>query len=153
MGHRQILQRALTTLVTNGAIKRVAGEEELDDIFPRLVNFLRPRAHDHPFAHLHGTACLQATAEIQLRITFLIPDDFAGGAVADGQTYFHQAHAAHANRLQFGMVAKNRNIDAGSLGSIDNHRSFGNGDFYIIYRKRDQIAHASLLGKLPSLYV
>ena len=51
-----------------------------------------------------------------------------GGAVDHRTADLHQAHAAHAHRFHLGVIAEDRDVDAGRLGSIHHQRPFGNRD-------------------------
>jgi len=55
-----------------------------------------------------------------------------GGTVDHGPADLNQAHAAHAHRIQLGMVAENGDVDAGHLGRIDDQRPFWDCHFFFI---------------------
>jgi hypothetical protein len=46
VSHRLVLQVALSTLVTDGAVERVVGEEELHDSFPARAS-MREMGHQY----------------------------------------------------------------------------------------------------------
>ena len=118
IGHRQVLQRALAALVTNGAIGRVAGQDELDDVSR---------------ASSTGTVCVRTTipsltTTVQLvcnplpKFSFTEPSALSAfWPVARSTTGadLHQAHATHADRVQLGMVAEHGDVDVDLLGGVD----------------------------------
>ncbi len=51
MLHGEILQRAFASLIADGTIQRMGGEQKLDDLPPGFHRLLTHHAHDHALAH------------------------------------------------------------------------------------------------------
>ncbi len=109
----------------------MARQEKLNNVVAGVVDDLRRRAHHHALADRHGASGLQA-AEVQSGAAVLLEHNFAGLPVAHRCADLHQTHAAHADRLHFRMVAKDRDIDANFLGRVHNQGTRGYLDFFSI---------------------
>ena len=53
---RQVLQWAFATLITNGAIERMTGEQEFQYIFTRITYHCGLGTHGHPFTNRGGAS-------------------------------------------------------------------------------------------------
>ena len=99
VGQGLVLQGALPALVAHRAVEGVVGQEELEHPFPGLLDHVGGGVHHHALGHPGG----------------------AGGGQGPAARPFdlHQAHAAHAHRLQAGVPAEAGDVGAGPLGHRD----------------------------------
>jgi len=119
--HRLILQRALAALVADGTIERVIDQDEAQVGLAHGLHLLGVRAHDHPLGHAHRAGGVEpATAR---------PDEL------------HQAHAARAERIELGVRAEDRDLDAGRFGRIHHQRPRRHGYFDVVNGQSDLIGH------------
>jgi len=49
-----------------------------------------------------------------------------------GRTNFDEAHPAHPNRLQFGMIAKDRDVNANLFRGFDDEGAVGDLNLFVI---------------------
>jgi hypothetical protein len=148
--HRQVLQGALAAFVADGTIQRVTGKQELDDILTSIEH-LFGRGTDHQA--ITGSLCagrLQFGKPADTGIAFVIEHNLAGIAIFLDTPHFDQAHAAHANRGHFGMVAEYRDvvprIRFGGIDQIHPGRDF---IFFVVNINPDSIGH--LVGQSPTV--
>jgi hypothetical protein len=129
MLHSQVLERAFAAFIANGAVEGMAGQQEFDNVIPRFGHWFSVGANDHAVRDLDGAASLETTAEINFGRSVLFCHQFAGGPVTDWHTDFNEAHAAHADGLHLGMVAKDGDVIVYPLGGVHNNGPLG--DFYL----------------------
>jgi len=96
--HRLVLQIALTTLITNRAIKRMINQQELQDTFPCLLYTSRICQHLHAVHDGHGTR-----------------SDQLGGFL-----HLDKTHAAVTGNRQALMVTETWDFNVGLLARLDN---------------------------------
>ncbi len=128
VAERQVLQRALATLVADGAVERVVHEDELERRLLPLRRFRRRRARldDHPVRHR------ERAAGLELRHSFDLDE----------------AHAARTDRgPEARLVAEHRNLDPGCLRRLDEARSFRDLDLAVVDGHREQLRHAPPRGR------
>src|SRR5262249_20152653 len=103
---RNVLQRALTALVADGAVEWVVDEQELDDRILRLLHTVGLRVDHHAVADRGRARGLQLRHPLDL----------------------DQAHAAGADRVaHLRLVAEDRDLDVALLGGVLEHRALGRG--------------------------
>ena len=100
--HGQILQLALTALVTNGAIEGVIDEQKLHHRLLGLDGFVALGADDHALRHRCG----------------------AGRHGFRGFFHIDQTHAAVGRDAEFLVIAKMWNICAGLFSCVHDHAAF-----------------------------
>ena len=67
--------------------------------------------------------------------------DLTSGAVEHRSSDFHETHAAHADRLEFGMMAEDWDVDACHFRRIHDQSSLWYGDLRSIDSERDLFRH------------
>ena len=124
----EVLERALATLVADGAVERVVHEDELEGRLLPLRRFRRGRARldGHPVGHGERAAGLELRHPLDL----------------------DEAHAARADgRPETRLVAEHRNLDSGHLRRLDEARSLRYLDLAFVDRDRDELRHAPPRGR------
>jgi hypothetical protein len=96
-----VLQLALASLVADGAIEWMIGEEKFECGLARLRHLRRFRPNHHAFANRQRAACHQLRH-------FL---------------HFHQAHATGGLQGEPFPVAERRYLDASALGGVDDQHA------------------------------
>ena len=117
--HRLVLQGALTTLVTDRAVEGMVEEEELHHALLGMIGHLRCAlgAHHHAFGNRDG-AC-----RLRLDLAFDL----------------NETHAAGGHRIQQGMVAKARNLDAHEFRDSNHERAFGDPHLNVVKGECHQV--------------
>jgi len=126
VGHGQVLQRALAALVTHRAVEWMAGQDELKNVVPPGNHLLGCRTDDHAVIGGLRAGRLQLGKPPHNRRAIFVQLWLAGLAVHGNAAQLHQAHAAHADRLHFGMVTEDRDIRPEHLGRVDQIGASGN---------------------------
>ena len=99
VGEGLVLQGALPALVAHRAVEGVVGQQELEHPFLGLLDDVGGGVHHHALGHPGGAG--------------------GGQGPAAGPFDLHQAHAAHAHRLQAGVRAEAGDVGAGPLRDRD----------------------------------
>ncbi len=133
MRHGQILQGTFAALIANRAIQRMRCEQKFDSAFLSIGCLCRLREDHHAVFHFIRTSGFKLRHELDLRRAVL-HHKLAGGAITHRATDLYETHAAHANRLKFGMMTKDGDIDADHLGGIRYERPIRDGCLYSINR-------------------
>ncbi len=102
IAHGQVLQLALTALVTDRAVQRVVDQQELHDGLLGLDGFFALGANDHALRHGRGT----------------------GGHGLGSLLDVHQAHAAVGRHRQLLVITEVRDVGAVFFGGPDQHGAF-----------------------------
>src|SRR5690606_27446990 len=104
-------------LVADRAVQRVVEQQKLDDAFLQTLHRLRLGVYHRAVGYRKGTG----------RYGFALPFNF------------DQAHAAYARRVQLGMVAKDRKLDAGVLRRLDEEHPLRNLHLFSVYGDRHHL--------------
>ena len=131
VGHRLVLQRALTALVAHRTIQRMVDQQQFHHAVLRLVGGLRAELRaDH---HVVGDG--NRARRHRLTLAFDL----------------HQALAARADRVQQRVVAEPGDLHADQLGGADHQSSLGNADFGAVDGQRHQLGLGDLLSGVRGL--
>ncbi|EWS53923.1 hypothetical protein X551_03268 [Methylibium sp. T29] len=102
VAHRQVLQLALASLVTDRAVERVVDEQEFHHRALRLERLVALGAHDHALRHRRGAG--------RHRLGRLLDVD--------------QAHPAVGRDAELLVIAEVRDVGAGLVGGMHHHAAF-----------------------------
>ena len=140
--HGEILQGALATFIADRTIERMRGKQKFNGTLLPFGRFRRLCNDHHTLFHFICTSGFELGHKLDFRRAVL-HHELTGGAIADRTTNLHEAHAAHTDRLKFGMMTKDRDININHLGGIRHHESFGDGYLFSINCKRDLFTHCA----------
>jgi hypothetical protein len=140
MRHRQVLKRTFAALVADRAIQWMRGKQEFHRTALTVCRFCRFRENYHAIFDPVSTGSLKFGHELNLRLSIL-QYELTRGTIAHRTTNFHETHAAHADWLEFGVMAENGNIDARHLRRVRNGKTFRRDDLLSIYCKSDLFRH------------
>ena len=106
----QVLQLALTTLVTDRAIQRVVNEQKLHHGLLCLDGFISLGVNHHALRYGRGTRGHRFGCLFNV----------------------HQAHTAVGRDREFLVVAKMRDVGAGFFGGMHHHTPLGNLNLFAV---------------------
>ncbi len=139
----KVLQRTLAALVAYGTVQGMAGQQELQYCFAVGGYLLAIGDDDHALGHGHGARSLWLGEPTDERLPLVIELGLAGSAVHQRRADGHQTHAAHAHRLQLGVVAKDGDLNIYLLGRFDDECSLGNGYLAAVNGQTDTLHYLS----------
>ena len=99
VGHRLVLQWALTALVTDRTVEGMVDQQELKDPVLGFLGDLSLGLHHHVVAHGNHAAWLQARSSPRVHL--------------------HQTHPAHPHRVHAGVVTEPGDVGAVALARVD----------------------------------
>jgi len=128
----EVLQGTFAAFVAHRAIEGVVGEQKFQNTLSVIQRRLGIHLHYHSFGNRGGAGGHRLGEKANYRIAIFIQLHLSGGPIDGRDANLYQAHAAHAHRVQFGVVTKNRNFVIDFFGGFHNQRPFGYADLYAV---------------------
>ena len=129
--HGLILEIAFASLVANGAVERVVGEQELHDTLARLVDERRIGLDHHAWLHRPGAR-----------------RDWLGSPL-----HLYQTHTTVTGNHQLLMVAVSRHGASGLFARLDEGGSSCSGGVRTVFAAASGVSEAAYLRLRPSFHL